>query len=99
MLQDSVWGSRLHSFCIGLPGSPDLKAAREVAQFLGTDHHELTFTVQVGELQEEVHSRRFWQCSNSTCCLNRLSGDLPVGLFAVALWVSRTVLKFLSTTQ
>eukprot|EP00775_Hariotina_reticulata_P001849 gene1849-2182_t len=46
--QDSVWGNRLHSFCIGLPGSPDLKAAREVAQFLGTDHHELTFTVQEG---------------------------------------------------
>jgi asparagine synthase (glutamine-hydrolysing) len=45
---DSVWGNRLHSFCVGLPGSPDLKAAREVADFLGTDHHEFTFTVQVG---------------------------------------------------
>jgi hypothetical protein len=32
---------------VGLPGSPDLKAAREVADFLGTDHHEFTFTVQV----------------------------------------------------
>ena len=42
-----TWGNRLHSFCIGLPGSPDLKAAREVAAFLGTDHHEFTFTVQV----------------------------------------------------
>jgi hypothetical protein len=31
----------------GLPSSPDLKAAREVADFLGTDHHEFTFTVQV----------------------------------------------------
>jgi asparagine synthase (glutamine-hydrolysing) len=41
-----VWG-KLHSFCIGLPGSPDLKAARQVADFLGTDHHEFTFTVQV----------------------------------------------------
>eukprot|EP00879_Flechtneria_rotunda_P020694 GHRR01021779.1.p1 GENE.GHRR01021779.1~~GHRR01021779.1.p1 ORF type:complete len:412 (+),score=139.14 GHRR01021779.1:1235-2470(+) len=46
--QDTVWGNRLHSFCIGLPGSPDLKAGREVAQFLGTDHHEFTFTVQEG---------------------------------------------------
>uniref|UniRef100_A0A383V7J6 Asparagine synthetase [glutamine-hydrolyzing] n=1 Tax=Tetradesmus obliquus TaxID=3088 RepID=A0A383V7J6_TETOB len=45
---DSVWGNRLHSFCVGLPGSPDLKAAREVADFLGTDHHEFTFTVQEG---------------------------------------------------
>lgn len=43
----SVWG-KLHSFCIGLPGSPDLKAARGVAEFLGTDHHEFTFSVQVG---------------------------------------------------
>jgi asparagine synthase (glutamine-hydrolysing) len=42
------WGNRLHSFCIGLEGSPDLKAAREVAAFLGTDHHEFTFTVQEG---------------------------------------------------
>lgn len=42
-----LWGNRLHSFCIGLPGSPDLKAGAEVAKFLGTDHHEFTFTVQV----------------------------------------------------
>jgi hypothetical protein len=45
-----LWGNRLHSFCIGLPGSPDLKAGAEVAKFLGTDHHEFTFTVQVGGL-------------------------------------------------
>ena len=41
-----IWG-RLHSFCIGLNGSPDLAAARKVAAFLNTDHHEFTFTVQV----------------------------------------------------
>jgi asparagine synthase (glutamine-hydrolysing) len=45
--EGTVWG-KLHSFCVGLPGSPDLKAAREVASFLGTDHHEFTFTVQEG---------------------------------------------------
>ncbi|KAJ3316153.1 asparagine synthetase [Blyttiomyces sp. JEL0837] len=39
---------RLHSFSIGLPGSPDLKAARRVADFLKTVHHEFTFTVQEG---------------------------------------------------
>jgi hypothetical protein len=39
---------RLHSFCIGLEGSPDLKAGKAVADFLGTDHHEFTFTVQEG---------------------------------------------------
>ncbi|CAD5167712.1 unnamed protein product [Musa acuminata subsp. malaccensis] len=42
------WGSQLHSFCIGLKGSPDLKAAREVADYLGTFHHEFHFTVQEG---------------------------------------------------
>lgn len=42
------WGTQLHSFCVGLEGSPDLKAAREVADYLGTVHHELHFTVQDG---------------------------------------------------
>jgi asparagine synthase (glutamine-hydrolysing) len=41
------WGTKLHSFCVGLEGSPDLKAAREVADYLGTLHHEFHFTVQV----------------------------------------------------
>eukprot|EP01006_Ploeotia_vitrea_P027943 TRINITY_DN60709_c0_g1_i1.p1 TRINITY_DN60709_c0_g1~~TRINITY_DN60709_c0_g1_i1.p1 ORF type:complete len:614 (+),score=71.18 TRINITY_DN60709_c0_g1_i1:37-1878(+) len=39
---------KLPSFCIGLEGSPDLKAAEEVANFIGTDHHTLTFTIQEG---------------------------------------------------
>ncbi|XP_070031284.1 asparagine synthetase [glutamine-hydrolyzing] 2 isoform X1 [Nicotiana tomentosiformis] len=42
------WGSQLHTFCVGLKGSPDLKAAREVADYLGTRHHEFHFTVQEG---------------------------------------------------
>lgn len=40
--------SQLNSFSIGLPGSPDSKAAHEVARFLGTKHHSLTFTIQEG---------------------------------------------------
>ncbi|ELU43911.1 asparagine synthase [Rhizoctonia solani AG-1 IA] len=39
---------QLHSFSIGLPNSPDLLAARKAAAFLGTVHHEYTFTVQEG---------------------------------------------------
>ncbi|KAF9367724.1 asparagine synthetase, partial [Mortierella sp. AD011] len=39
---------RLHSFSIGLEGSPDLAAARVAAEFLKTVHHEYTFTVQDG---------------------------------------------------
>ena len=50
--EDSVWG-KLHSFCVGLPSSPDLKAARKVADFLGTDHHEFHFTVQVRGRERE----------------------------------------------
>ena len=38
----------LHSFCIGLPGSPDIVAAQKVADAIGTKHHSLTFTVQDG---------------------------------------------------
>ncbi len=34
----------LHSFSVGLPNSPDLKAARLVAEHLGTIHHEYVYT-------------------------------------------------------
>lgn len=40
--------AQLNSFSIGLPGSPDAKAAQEVAKFLGTKHHSFTFTIQEG---------------------------------------------------
>ncbi|ONK80894.1 uncharacterized protein A4U43_C01F22930 [Asparagus officinalis] len=51
------WGSQLHTFCIGLKGSPDLRAAREVADYLHTYHHEFHFTVQEGidALEEVIH--------------------------------------------
>jgi asparagine synthase (glutamine-hydrolysing) len=39
----------LHSFSIGLDAdSPDAKAARKVADFLGTKHHEVHFTIEQG---------------------------------------------------
>ncbi|CDO92506.1 unnamed protein product [Kluyveromyces dobzhanskii CBS 2104] len=40
--------SRLHSFAVGLPNAPDLQAARKVAKFIGSIHHEHTFTLQEG---------------------------------------------------
>ena len=43
---ESAWWPRLHSFAIGLEGSPDLAAARTAADFIGTVHHEVHFTVQ-----------------------------------------------------
>ena len=39
---------QLHSFAVGLKESPDLKYARKVADFLGTKHHEILFTLQEG---------------------------------------------------
>ncbi|KAJ3352613.1 asparagine synthetase [Entophlyctis luteolus] len=47
VVQASAW-PRLHSFSIGLKGSPDLAAARRAADFLKTVHHEYTFTVEEG---------------------------------------------------
>jgi len=39
---------QLNSFSIGLPGAPDSQAAKEVAKFLGTKHHDMTFTIEEG---------------------------------------------------
>lgn len=45
---EDAWWPQLHSFAIGLEGSPDLKAARKVADFIGSVHHEINYTVQEG---------------------------------------------------
>lgn len=56
LLKDS--GKKLPSFSIGLDAdSPDNIMARKAAAFLGTDHHEIHFTVQEGvEILEKVIS-------------------------------------------
>lgn len=42
-------GKKLHSFSIGLNAdAPDAAAARKVAEYLGTEHHEIHFTVEEG---------------------------------------------------
>jgi asparagine synthase (glutamine-hydrolysing) len=43
-----AWWPKLHSFAIGLEGSPDLLAARKVAEHIDTVHHEINFTIQEG---------------------------------------------------
>ena len=43
-----AWWPQLHSFATGLEGSPDLAAARKVAEHLDTVHHEIIFTIQEG---------------------------------------------------
>ncbi len=51
-------GKKLHSFSIGLDAdAPDAKAARKVAEFLGTEHHEVHFTIQQGI---EVLDKLIW---------------------------------------
>lgn len=51
-------GKKLNSFSIGLNAdAPDAKAARKVAEFLGTDHHEIHFTIEQGI---EILSKLIW---------------------------------------
>ncbi len=45
---EKAWWPRLHSFAVGLKGAPDLAKAREVADFIGTVHHEINYTIQEG---------------------------------------------------
>ncbi|XP_053375174.1 asparagine synthetase [glutamine-hydrolyzing]-like isoform X2 [Mercenaria mercenaria] len=39
---------KIQTFSIGMEGSTDLQAAKKVADFLGTEHHELVFTPEQG---------------------------------------------------
>jgi asparagine synthase (glutamine-hydrolysing) len=45
---ETAYWPNLHSFAVGLVGSPDLAAAKKVADHIGTVHHEIHFTVQEG---------------------------------------------------
>ena len=44
--KEEAWWPQLHSFAIGLEGSPDLIAAKKAAYYIGTIHHEIHFTIQ-----------------------------------------------------
>lgn len=46
--QEEAWYPQLHSFAVGLEGSPDLIAAKKAADHIGTIHHEVNFTIQEG---------------------------------------------------
>ena len=39
---------KLQTFSVGLEGAPDFKYAQMVADYIGSDHHEITFTVEEG---------------------------------------------------
>ena len=46
--RSEAWWPRLHSFAIGLEGSPDLAAAQVAAEALGTVHHGFTYRLEEG---------------------------------------------------
>ena len=46
--KQAAWWPQLHSFSVGLEGSPDLAAAQKVADHIETVHHEIKFTIQEG---------------------------------------------------
>ena len=46
--KQEAWWPQLHSFAVGLKGAPDLAKAREVADHIGTVHHEINYTIQEG---------------------------------------------------
>ena len=43
-----AWWPQLHSFAVGLKGAPDLVAAKKVADYIGTVHHEINYTIEEG---------------------------------------------------
>lgn len=45
---EPAWFPRLHTFSVGLEGSPDLAAAKIVADHIGSVHHAFTYTLQDG---------------------------------------------------
>ena len=55
--RSEAWWPQLHSFAIGLAGSPDLAAARTAADAIGTIHHEFVYTEQEGidALSDVIH--------------------------------------------
>src|SRR5262245_37442505 len=52
-----AWWPRLHSFSVGLEGSPDMAVAERVARHIGTVHHGFVYTIQEGldALPDVIH--------------------------------------------
>ncbi len=44
--KNDAWWPQIHSFAVGLKGSPDLEASKKVSKYLETIHHEIHFTIQ-----------------------------------------------------
>ena len=67
--QSDAWYPQLHSFAIGLKGSPDLEAARLVADHIGTIHHSVHYTVQEGldAIRDVIYHLETYDMDDSPC--------------------------------
>ncbi|XP_067649534.1 asparagine synthetase [glutamine-hydrolyzing]-like [Haliotis asinina] len=70
----------IETFSIGMQGSTDIMAARKVAQFLGTEHHEVIFTVEdvLGVLEDIIRHLESYDIMNIRSA---------VGLFLVSKYI------------
>jgi len=67
----------LHSFSVGLENSPDIKAAKRVADYLGTKHHTYTYTIEEG-----LDAVRSVIASLETCDVTTIRASTPMYLMA-----------------
>lgn len=74
---EEAWWPQLHSFAVGLKDSPDLVAAKKVAEHIGTIHHEVHFTVQDGfdALRDVIYHLE-------TCDVTTIRASTPMFLMA-----------------
>lgn len=84
---------KLHSFTIGLESAPDLPCAREMAQYLGTEHHEIIFTPEEGiaAIPEVIWHLETWDTTT-------IRASVPQ--YLMAKWISKnTDIKVLITGE
>lgn len=74
-------GKKLHSFSIGLDANaPDAIAARKVADFIGTEHHEIHFTIEQGL---EILDKLIWHLE--TYDVTSIRASTPMFFLAKAI--------------
>ncbi|XP_070565990.1 asparagine synthetase [glutamine-hydrolyzing]-like [Ptychodera flava] len=73
----------LQTFSIGMEGSPDIKAARKVADHLGTEHHEITFSAEEGiaALEDVIYSLETYDITTVRA---------SVGMYLISKYIQKT---------
>ncbi|KAG7197162.1 hypothetical protein KM043_007244 [Ampulex compressa] len=73
---------KIQSFAIGMGDSPDILAARQVADYIGTEHHEITFSPQdVIEILDKVIYHL------ETCDITTVRAS--IGMYLIARYIQR----------